>query len=159
MGGPLLHRVLDAVPLIRRLVPELRFLVVGGPRIDPGSLPETPGATVVGCLPDLYRTLAACDLAVVQGGLTTCMELTVLRKPFVHVPLRRHFEQNFHVRRRLGRYEAGRCLEYPDAVDPDALAEVVAKELTREIAYLPVETDGAARAADLLAELVQRRFL
>jgi len=36
VGGPLLHRVLDAVPLIRRLVPELRFLVVGGPRIDPG---------------------------------------------------------------------------------------------------------------------------
>jgi len=114
---------------------------------------------VVGYLPDLYRTLAACDLAVVQGGLTTCMELTALRKPFVHVPLRRHFEQTFHVRRRLGRYEAGRCLEYPDAVDPDALAEVVAKELTREIAYRPVETDGAARAADLLAELVQRRFL
>lgn len=35
---------------------------------------------------------------VVQGGLTTCMKLTALRKPFVYVPLRHHFEQNFHVR-------------------------------------------------------------
>ena len=154
VGGPLLRRVLDAVPLARRLVPELRFLFVTGPRLDPSSLPRTPGARVTGYLPDLYRHLAACDLAVVQGGLTTCMELTALRKPFVYVPLRRHFEQNFHVRRRLDRYEAGRCVPYEDAVEPDALAEIIAKEVTREIAYRPVETDGAARAAALLAELL-----
>jgi predicted glycosyltransferase len=154
VGGSLLRRVLDAVPLVRRLVPGLRFLVVTGPRIDPASLPETPGVTVAGYVPDLYRSLAACDLAVVQGGLTTCMELTALRKPFVYVPLRRHFEQNLHVRARLDRYEAGRCLDYAEASDPDGLAEAVAKELTREIAYRPVETDGAARAAGLLAELL-----
>ncbi|TFV69934.1 alpha/beta fold hydrolase [Blastococcus sp. CT_GayMR20] len=154
VGGSLLRRVLDAVPLVRRLVPELTFLVVTGPRIDPASLPEVAGVRVTGYLPDLYRYLAACDLAVVQGGLTTCMELTALRKPFVYVPLRRHFEQNFHVRTRLDRYEAGRCLPYEDAVEPDALAEVIAKEVTREIAYRPVETDGAARAAALLAELL-----
>ena len=154
VGGPLLRRVLAAVPLVRRLLPGLRFLVVTGPRIDPASLPETPGVAVVGYLPDLYRSLAACDLAVVQGGLTTCMELTALRKPFVYVPLRRHFEQNFHVRARLDRYEAGRCLDYAVAADPEGLADAVAEELTREIAYRPVETDGAARAADLLAELL-----
>ena len=33
-------------------------------------------------------------------------------------------------------------------------AVAVAEELTREIAYRPVETDGAARAADLLAEFL-----
>jgi UDP-N-acetylglucosamine:LPS N-acetylglucosamine transferase len=109
---------------------------------------------VLGYLPDLYRHLAACDLAVVQGGLTTCMELTALGKPFVYVPLIRHFEQNFHVRKRLDRYEAGRCLAYPEAADPEALAEIIAKELGRETAYRPVETDGAARAAGLLADLI-----
>ena len=51
---------------------------------------------------DLYRHLAACDLAVVQGGLTTSMELTANRRPFLYFPLRHHFEQNFHVRHRLG---------------------------------------------------------
>jgi UDP-N-acetylglucosamine:LPS N-acetylglucosamine transferase len=146
--------MLDAVPLVRRLVPELSFLFVTGPRLDPASLPETPGARVTGYLPDLFRHLAACDLAVVQGGLTTCMELTALRKPFVYVPLRRHFEQNFHVRKRLDRYQAGRCLDWSEALDPEGLAEVVAKEVTREIAYRPVETNGAARAAALLADLL-----
>lgn len=154
VGAPLLHRVLDAVPAARALAPDLRFVVVAGPRIDPASLPTPPGATVVGYVPDLYRLSAACDVAVVQGGLTTCMELTALRKPFVYVPLRHHFEQNIHVRARLDRYEAGRHLAYEDALDPDGLAEAIAKEVGREVAYRPVETDGAARAADLLADLV-----
>jgi pimeloyl-ACP methyl ester carboxylesterase/predicted glycosyltransferase len=154
VGGPLLHRVLDAVPLARRLVPELKFVFVTGPRIDARSLPRRRGVRVRGYVPDLYRHLAACDVAVVQGGLTTCMELTALRKPFVYVPLRHHFEQSFHVRHRLGQYEAGRCMDYNEAADPDALAEAIAKEVTREVGYLPVETDGAARAAALLADLL-----
>ncbi|CAM5792118.1 glycosyltransferase [Cellulomonas persica] len=120
----------------------------------PASLPSPEGATVVGYVPDLYRLAAACDVAVVQGGLTTCMELTALRKPFVYVPLEHHFEQNVHVRARLDRYEAGRHLAYTDALDPGGLAEAIAKELAREVAYRPVETDGAERAARLLAELV-----
>ena len=154
VGAPLLRRVLDAVPLARRLVPGLRFEVVTGPRIDPTSLPRRRGVTTRGYLPDLNRRLAACDLAVVQGGLTTCMELTAGRRPFLYVPLRNHFEQNIHVRHRLERYEAGTCLDYERACDPDALAEAIAKEVTREVAYRPVETDGAARAAALLADLL-----
>ncbi|WP_426560925.1 alpha/beta fold hydrolase [Angustibacter sp. McL0619] len=154
VGAPLLRRVLDAVPLVRQLSPELRFLFVTGPRIDPASLPATDGVDVVGYLPDLFRHLAASDLAVVQGGLTTTMELTALRKPFVYIPLRHHFEQNLHVRTRLDRYGAGRMLPFETAQEPDALAEAIAKEVTREVAYLPVETDGAARAADLLAQLI-----
>jgi len=154
VGAPLLRRVLDAVPAARELVPDLRFVVVAGPRIDPASLPAPDGATVLGYVPDLYRLSAACDVAVVQGGLTTCMELTALRKPFVYVPLRHHFEQTYHVRARLDRYGAGRHLPYADALDPDGLAEAVAQEAAREVAYRPVETDGAARAAAMLAGLV-----
>ena len=55
VGLPLLRRVLDAVPLARRRVPELRFVVVAGPRIDPAALPEVAGAEVHGYLPDLDR--------------------------------------------------------------------------------------------------------
>ena len=61
---------------------------------------------------DLYRHLAACDLAIVQGGLTTSMELTANRRPFLYFPLRHHFEQNFHVRHRLERYGAGRRMDF-----------------------------------------------
>lgn len=154
VGDALLRRVLDAVPLARRRMPELRFLVVTGPRIDPASLPRRRGVTVRGHVPDLYRHLAACDLAVVQGGLTTCMELTASRKPFVYVPLRHHFEQNYHVRHRLDRYDAGSCLAYEEAADAEGLAEAICKEAGRDVAYRPVETDGARRAASMLAELL-----
>lgn len=154
VGTSLLRRVMDVVPLVRQLAPELRFAFVTGPRIDPGSLPAWEGSTVLGYVPDLFRHLAACDVAVVQGGLTTTMELTALNKPFVYVPLRHHFEQNLHVRKRLDRYEAGRHLAYEDALDPDALAEAIVKEASRDVRYRPVATDGAARAAAMLADLL-----
>lgn len=154
VGESLLRRVLDAVPAARRLVPELKFLVVAGPRIDPARLPRRRGVTVRGYVPDLPRRLAACDLAVVQGGLTTCMELTATGRPFVYVPLRHHFEQNFHVRHRLERYNAGRCMSYDEAADPDALAAAIAAEVGRPTDYRTVETGGASRAAALLAELL-----
>ena len=104
-------------------------------------------------MPDLPRLLAAADVALVQGGLTTTMELTAAQRPFVYVPLRNHFEQNVHVRQRLANYGAGRCVLWDDA-DPERLADALLEELGRDVAYRPVETDGAARVAALLAELV-----
>jgi pimeloyl-ACP methyl ester carboxylesterase/predicted glycosyltransferase len=153
VGGHLLHKVLDAYPQVARRVPGLRMVVVTGPRIDPASLPAAPGLEVRGYVPDLHQHLAASDLAIVQGGLTTCMELTASGRPFIYIPLRHHYEQNFHVAHRLHRYGAGRRLDYAD-ITPDHLAEVVAAEIGRSTAYQPVATDGAARAATLLAELL-----
>jgi pimeloyl-ACP methyl ester carboxylesterase/predicted glycosyltransferase len=153
VGTDLIHRILAAFPAARRLIPGLRMIVVTGPRIDPGSVPSADGLDVRGYVHDLYRHLAACDLAVVQGGLTTTMELTAAQRPFIYVPLRHHFEQNFHVRHRLAQYGAGRCLDYADT-GPDALAAAMAEEITRPARYQPVETDGAARAAARLAELI-----
>jgi pimeloyl-ACP methyl ester carboxylesterase len=153
VGGALLRRVIAAYPLAKRAVPELRMIVVAGPRIDPASLPTHDGLEVRAFVPQLYRHLAACDLAVVQGGLTTCMELTANRRPFLYFPLAHHFEQNFHVAHRLDRHQAGRRMDYA-ASDPDAIAEAIAAEIGREVDYRPVETDGAARAASLIAELV-----
>ena len=71
------------------------------------------------------------------------------------MPLRHHFEQNFHVRHRLERYGAGRCLDYDEAADPDAAGRGDRRRRSAApVAYRPVETDGAARAAALLAELL-----
>ena len=141
----LLRRVLDAVPLVRRLVPDLRFLVVTGPRIDPAVAAAPPRATTSSATcPTCTGDLAACDVAVVQGGLTTCMELTAAGTPFVYVPLRHHFEQNFHVRHggSSSTAPAAAC-DYEEAADPDLLAEAVIAELTGARTYRPVETDGA----------------
>ena len=154
VGTALLHRTADAFRLAEKRVPGLRMVLVTGPRIDPASLSVPSGVEVHGYLPDLRWHLAACDLAVVQGGLSTTMELTAARRPFVYVPLQHHFEQQVHVPHRLDRYRAGRRLDYAEAADPDRLAEVIAAEIGRAVDYRPVETDGAARAARLLAELL-----
>ncbi|MDF2746578.1 MAG: alpha/beta fold hydrolase [Propionibacteriaceae bacterium] len=153
VGGHLLRRVIEAFPEAKRAVPALRMIVVAGPRIDPASLPTQDGLEVRAFVPQLYRHLAACDLAVVQGGLTTCMELTANRRPFLYFPLRHHFEQNFHVAHRLDRYRAGRRMDYATS-DPDTIAAAITDELGRTVDYRPVETDGAARAAKLIAQLV-----
>jgi pimeloyl-ACP methyl ester carboxylesterase/predicted glycosyltransferase len=153
VGAGLLARVMAAFPQAKERVPELRMIVVAGPRIDPASLPSHAGLEVVPYVHNLYRHLAACDLAVVQGGLTTSMELTANKRPFLYFPLRHHFEQNFHVRHRLERYGAGRRMDFDDS-PPEQIAAAIAQEIGREVAYRDVEVDGAANAARRLAELL-----
>ena len=152
VGEHLLRRVIASFDEAKRHVPELRMIVVAGPRIDPESLPQPDGLEVVAYVHNLYRHLAACDLAVVQGGLTTAMELTTSKRPFLYFPLRHHFEQNMHVAHRLDRYRAGRRMDF-DSVEPDAIATAIAEEIGRPVDYREVEADGARRAAEKLAEL------
>ena len=153
VGGDLLRRLIAAFPQAKERIPDLRMIVVAGPRIDPESLPSHPGLEVVAYVHNLYRNLAACDLAVIQGGLTTSMELTTQKRPFLYFPLRHHFEQNFHVRHRLERYRAGRYMDYDDS-PPEQIATAIAQEIGREVDYRDVESDGAAVAAQRIAELL-----
>ena len=153
VGHHLLRKVIAAAEPTRRLVPDLRLIVVTGPRIDRAALPTAPGVEYRSFVPDLYAHLAACDLAVVQGGLSTCMELTATKRPFLYFPLRHHFEQNVHVPHRLGRYGAGTRMDYHQT-DPERLAYVIADGLKRPVLSRDVETDGARRAAALIAPLL-----
>jgi pimeloyl-ACP methyl ester carboxylesterase/predicted glycosyltransferase len=153
VGEALLRKVMAAYPEVKLAVPELRMIVVAGPRIEPASLPSAEGLEVRAYVHDLYKHLAACDLAVVQGGLTTAMELTANRRPFIYFPLKHHFEQNFHVHHRLERYGAGRRMDFEDST-PEAIAAAIAEEVGRDVDYLPVETDGARRAAERIAEML-----
>jgi pimeloyl-ACP methyl ester carboxylesterase/predicted glycosyltransferase len=153
VGRHLIQRVAEAFPLAKRMLPNLRMIVVAGPRIDPASVSAHPGLEVREFVPDLHRHLAACDLALVQGGLTTTMELTACRRPFIYFPLRLHFEQNFHVRHRLNRYRAGTCMDFETAT-PELIAEAIVRLQGTAVDYGPVETGGAARAAALIASLL-----
>jgi predicted glycosyltransferase len=154
VGTDLLHRIVTGFPEARRGTPDLRMEVVCGPRIDPASLPTYEGLEVHGYVDDLPQRLAACDTAIVQGGLTTCMELTAAGTPFLYVPLEGHFEQNFHVRHRLDRYKAGKALAY-DELSPERVGDEVTAALADGADRpLDVETDGATRAAALIAEVL-----
>jgi predicted glycosyltransferase len=153
VGTHLIKRILQAWPLARAKLPELRMVLVASPRIDPLSLGVPAGVEGAAFVPDLDRHLAACDLALVQGGLTTCMELTAAGTPFLYFPLKNHFEQNFHVAHRLDRYAAGRRLEFATST-PELIAEAMIAELARPAAFKPVEADGAVRAARMLADLL-----
>jgi pimeloyl-ACP methyl ester carboxylesterase len=153
VGMSLLQRVVASFAEAKQLVPALRMIVVAGPRIDPSTLPAADGLEIHAYVHNLYRHLAACDLAIVQGGLTTAMELTANRRPFIYFPLRHHFEQNFHVRHRLERYGAGRRMDFDDS-PPEAIANAIAEEIGRDVSYRPVAGGGAARAAALIAELL-----
>jgi pimeloyl-ACP methyl ester carboxylesterase/predicted glycosyltransferase len=153
VGAPLLRRLVEAHRIARRRLAGLRTIVVTGPRLEPDALPDAPGLDRRAYVPDLHRHLAACDLAAVQGGLTTTMELTAAGRPFLYFPLRNHFEQQRHVRHRLERHRAGRAMDYATA-DPDAIAEAMLAELRRPADYLPVPGDGARRVAELLVPLL-----
>jgi pimeloyl-ACP methyl ester carboxylesterase/predicted glycosyltransferase len=153
VGAHLLRRIVEAFPLAKQQLAALRMIVVAGPRIDPASLPTAEGLEIRAYVHNLYRHLAACDIAVVQGGLTTAMELTASQRPFLYFPLRHHFEQNFHVRYRLERYRAGRRMDFAED-GPEQIAAAIAEELGRKVDYLPVETDGARQAALAISALL-----
>jgi UDP:flavonoid glycosyltransferase YjiC (YdhE family) len=150
VGTPLLRLCADACPLVRARVPDLRFILVCGPRIPAASVRAPAGAEVWGYVPNLYEHFAACDLAVVQAGGTTTLELTALRRPFLYVPLEQHFEQQFHVASRLRRHGAGVRVDY-SATSPQALATAILDHLGSRPHYPPIATDGAMGAARILA--------
>ena len=91
---------------------------------------------------------------MVQGGLTTCMELAAAGRPFLYFPLAHHFEQNFHVRPPPATSTAPAAAWTSPAATPEVIAAAIADEIGRQVDYRPVETDGATRAASLIAELL-----
>ena len=153
VGAQLLRRVIDSYPEARRAVPGLRMVVVAGPRIDPRLLPAHDGVQTHAYVHDLYRYLAVCDLAVVQGGLTTTMELVATSRPFLYFPLGHHFEQTFHVPHRLARYGAGRRMDYATAT-PEVIGSAIAAEIGKHMVYRPIDPGAVSRVAGRIAEMM-----
>ena len=157
VGRHLLERIAQAFPRMKREVPELRLVLVAGPRLSPDALPRREGLDVRPYVHNLFEHLACCDLALVQGGLSTCMELVATRRPFLSFPLRQHFEQCLHVRQRLANYDADRSVDY-GSLTPQALADRALEAMHAPVPYRPVETDGAARAARRIAQVLENRW-
>jgi len=108
---------------------------------------------VHGYVPRLYEHFAACDVAVVQGGSTSTLELTALRRPFLYFPLEGHAEQNLVVAKRLARQGAGSQRVYSQTT-PAALADAIVSQLGRKPTWPPIRANGARRAAELIDRLL-----
>lgn len=156
VGSHLLHKIAAAFPHMKRQVPNLHMVLVTGPRLGGEAFPDLPGLEVTAYVHNLYEHLACCDLALVQGGLSTCMELVANRKPFINFPLQRHFEQLVHVQRRLRNYGADCAMNYGD-VTPERLVDRALDILHKPVKYRAVETDGASRAARMIAHVLNDR--
>ena len=125
------------------------MLLVTGPRLDPRLLPDIEGMDKRGYVPDLFEHLACADAAVVQGGLSTTMELVGAGRPFIYFPLRRHWEQQHFVTHRLSHYRAGLRMDYA-TTSADDLAAAMRTALAQANAgpgYRQVPRGGASRAA------------
>lgn len=151
VGREILELCGRAFPLAAARVPGLRMVVVAGPRIDPNSL-ELPAAVERhGMVASLWRHFAAADIAVVQGGGTTTLELEVLRRPFLYFPVEGHAEQEVTVAGRLARHGAGVRMQL-SATTPASLADAIVTHLGEEVSYPAVVADGARRAAARVLE-------
>ena len=149
VGRGLLELCGRAYPLLQQKLPGLHLVLACGPRITPESLHVPTGIDVRGFVPDLYKHLAASDLAVVQGGGTTTLELTALQRPFIYFPLEGHCEQQVTVAGRLARHRAGIKMAFP-ATTPVDLADAVARHLGAPVSYPPIPVGGADRVADII---------
>ena len=153
VGRGLLRKCAEAFTLIAAQIPESRLILVGGPRLTEMEPAWGPRVEVRDYVPDLFAHHAAADLAIVQGGLTTTMELAALRTPFLYFPLRHHFEQQLHVARRLDRLGAGIRLDF-EHTSPEALGAAMLERLGKPVHSAPVPLDGTDRAARLIAGLL-----
>jgi pimeloyl-ACP methyl ester carboxylesterase/UDP:flavonoid glycosyltransferase YjiC (YdhE family) len=153
VGRKLLEKCAEAFTLVASRLLDTRMILVAGPRLAPEDLPRGPRLEVRAFVPHLFRHHAAAHLAIVQGGLTTTMELAAFQTPFLYFPLRNHFEQNLHVARRLDRLGAGMRMDY-DRTTVEELAAAILDHLGKPVHYREAPAHGTDRAARAIAELL-----
>ena len=154
VGRNLLRKCAEAFESVTGKVPDVRMILVAGPRLDPSELPRHPRLDVRPFVPHLFRHHAAADLAIVQGGLTTTMELAAFRTPFLYFPLRNHWEQQFLVTRRLERLGAGVRMDY-DRTSPEELGAAILDHLGKPVHWREAPRGGTERAARMIAKLLE----
>lgn len=153
VGKALMELAGAAYPLVVQECPNLRMILVCGPRLAPEGLEIPESVTTMRYVPRLYEHLAAADLVITQGGGTTTAELTALRRPFLYFPLEGHDEQRDQVAARQRRLGAGVELEF-GSTGPRELARAVLDHLSEDVTYPDIDCDGARKAAAVIAELL-----
>ena len=155
VGQELLALCRQCFPLLRARMPDLRMVIVAGPRAGSAGTAAPAGLEERGYVPALYEHFAASDLVVTQGGGTSTLELTALRRPFLYFPLEGHFEQQVHVAGRLARHGAGVRMGFGETT-PASLAEAILAQIGRPVDYPAISVAGAERLATIAAALLRQ---
>jgi UDP:flavonoid glycosyltransferase YjiC (YdhE family) len=153
IGKNLLELCARAYVIAKRQVEGLQMVLVCGPRLQKESLDVPPGAEVRQYVPKLYEHFAACDLAIVQAGGASTLELAALQRPFLYFPVEGHSEQELIVAGRLQRYHAGQRMSYSSS-DDKSLAEAIVANVGKQVTYRKIPTNGASNAVQLMNKLV-----
>lgn len=109
IGKEMLELCGEAFSILRKEIPSLQMVLVAGPRLASTELKVPKDVSVRPFVPNLYQHFAVCDLAIVQGGATSTLELTALQRPFIYFPIEGHSEQA-NVAKVLERHKAGTCM-------------------------------------------------
>ena len=155
-GASLLELTCGAFARLRKQVPEARM---SRNRPAPAAARHRRHGQARLCARSVRVPGVRPDAAVVQGGLSTTMELVGAGRPFIYFPLRRHWEQQHFVTHRLSHYRAGLRMDYA-TTSADDLAAAMRTALAQTNAgpgYRQVPRGGASRAAARVAELLDGR--
>lgn len=153
IGRELLELCGQAYPIIKTKIPGLRMILVTGPRLSPDALKIHAEVEVRGFVPELFKHFTACDMAIVQGGLSSTLELAALGRPFIYFPIEGHSEQKL-VSELLSRHNAGiKC--YFSQTTPQSLAELVIANFDKDLEYIPISVDGDKKAAQIVLRMLQ----
>ena len=153
VGKELLEICGKAYPIIKEQIPNLRMVMVGGPSLATQEMTLPPDVEIRQYVPALYEHFAVCDMAIVQAGGTTTLELTALRRPFIYIPLEKQCEQNITVCGRLERHRAGIRMNYGD-ITPMSIADTVIANIGKEVSFKSIPIDGARQAAELVGKIL-----
>jgi predicted glycosyltransferase len=153
IGRPLLELCGQAYPLLKKDFPDLRMVLVGGPRIKPETLNPPAGVEVMGYVPNLHEHFAASDIAVVQCGGTTGVELLVLQKPFLYFPLELHSEQQLTVSGKMKAHGATLQMDF-SGTTPETLAQAIKDNMGKGVHYAPLSIGGEKKIASIMSGML-----
>lgn len=154
IGKDLLELCGKAYIIARKKIKDLHMVLVTGPRIKPDFLNVPEEIDVRPFIPGLYEHFAVCDLAIVQGGATSIIELTELKKPFIYFPLEKHCEQA-NIAKNLREKNIGFEMKF-SKTDPEMLAAKIIELYGKPVNYPNIPANGAERAVELILPYLEK---
>ena len=155
IGQNLLELCGKAYVIAKKQIRNLHMVLVCGPRLPAKLLdvPQNQDLEIRQYVPDLHEHFAACDLAIVQAGGTTTLELTALQRPFIYFPLEGHSEQEIVVAGRLHRHKVGVRMSYSKST-ANSLAEAIIANINSHVEYKNVPINGAYNVVQFIKKII-----